>query len=517
MANCRIKMFQLRRLIELRLKGASKRNLARLLGVSRNTVQHYISQLEALFPDLQPLLTWDDAQLDRLLNAPLLPQPKHAELAGAFASYERELARPGVTRLQLWMEYRQQHPQGIRYSQFNTLFRQWQRGQKVVMHLEHKAGEQLFIDFAGDRLYLTDVQSGQKRTVEVFVAILPCSQLTYVQAIHSQQQEDFIDALQACLVFMGGVTQAIVPDNFKGAVTKADRYEPTINQTLQDFASHYQTVIYPARARKPRDKALVENAVKLIYQRIYAPLRDQAFYDLATLNAAMRPLLDAHNRACFQGKEGSRQTRFEQVEKALLSPLPTQAYELKRYCIAKVHANGHAQLQADKHHYSVPYRLVGQPVKFIYSQHTVEIYHQYERVATHQRMTTAGQYTTLRDHLHPHHQWLSQHSPLFFQTQADKIGPFTRQVIDQLLAAHAYAEQAYRSCAGVLSLKKSYGTDRLERACQRALHYQATSYRFVRTILERDMDRLELTDSLAVCLPTVPVLHENIRGAQQYQ
>ncbi len=517
MANCRINMFQLRRLIELRLKGTSKRNLARLLAMSRNTVQHYISQLEALFPDLQPLLTWDDAQLDRLLKAPMPPQPKHAELAQAFATYERELARPGVTRLQLWMEYRQQHPQGIRYSQFNALFRQWQRGQKVVMHLQHKAGEQLFIDFAGDRLYLTDAQNGQKRAVDVFVAILPCSQLTYAQAINSQQQEDFIYALQACLVFLGGVTQAIVPDNFKGAVTKADRYEPTINQTLQDFATHYQTIIYPARARKPRDKALVENAVKLIYQRIYAPLRDQVFYDLTSLNTAMSPLLDAHNRTCFQGKAESRQTRFEQVEKALLSPLPAQAYELKRYCMAKVHANGHAQLQTDKHHYSVPYRFVGQSVKFIYSQHTVEIYHQYERVATHQRMTTAGQYTTLRDHLHPHHQWLSQHSPLFFQTQADLVGPFTRQLIDQLLASHAYAEQAFRSCTGVLSLQKGYGPQRLERASQRALHYQATSYRFVRTILERDMDRLELTDPLPVRLVQVPVQHENIRGAQQYQ
>ena len=165
----------------------------------------------------------------------------------------------------------------------------------------------------------------------------------------------------------------------------------------------------------------------------------------------------------------------------------------------------------------MPYRFVGQPVKFIYSQHTVEIYHQYERVATHQRTATAGQYTTLRDHLHPHHQWLSQYSPAFFQDQADKVGSFTRQFIDQLLASRSYAEQAYRSCAGVLSLKKKYGADRLEMACQRALHYQATSYRFVRTILERDMDRLELADPLAVCLPQVPVLHENIRGAQHYQ
>lgn len=249
-------MYQLKRLIELRVKGTSKRNLAGILAISRNTVQHYLTQLEALFPDLEPLLDWDEAQLDRLLNAPVVSPSKHPILTDLFPTYERELARPGVTRHQLWMEYRQQYPDGLRYSQFNHLFRQWQGQQKVVMHLEHKAGDQLFIDFAGDKLYLTDEQTGQTRAVEFFVAILPCSQLTYAQAVATQQQEDFIQALQATLIYIGGVPQAIVPDNFKGAVTKADRYEPTINQTLQDFASHHQTVIYPARSAKPRDKAL---------------------------------------------------------------------------------------------------------------------------------------------------------------------------------------------------------------------------------------------------------------------
>ena len=516
MANCRIKMFQLRRLIELRLKGYSKRKLARMLAMSRNTVQHYLDQLEACFPDLQPLLAWEEAQLNRLLNAPLQPQPKHPALVDSFAAYERELAKPGVTRHQLWMEYRQQHPQGVRYSQFNTLFRQWQRGQKVVMHLQHKAGDQLFIDFAGDRLALTDPKSGQKRPVEVFVAILPCSQLTFAQAVASQQQEDFIHALQACLVFLGGVTQAIVPDNFKGAVTKADRYEPTINQTLQDFASHFQTVIYPARAAKPRDKALVEGAVRLVYQRVYAPLRDRVFYDLTTLNEAITGLMAIHNQTPLQGKDYSRQTRFEQLEKAHLQPLPGEPYQLKRYCGAKVHPNGHAQLQADKHHYSVPYRLVGESVKFIYTQHSVEIYHGFERVATHQRQATPGHYTTLREHLHPHHQWLTQWSPLFFQEQAAKVGPFTRQLFEQLLGAHTYPESTYRTCAGILSLLKKYGPDRLERACQRALYYQATTYRLVKTILERELDRLDLESASPVPPAATPLHHENLRGAAQY-
>lgn len=517
MANARIKMFLLRRLIELRLQNTSKRNLARILAISRNTVQHYLDQLEALVPDLSQLLTWDDAQLDRLINPPIPLPARHQQLMDLFPTYERELARPGVTRQQLWIEYRQQAPDGLRYSHFNHLFRQWQKAQKGVMHLDHKAGEQLFIDFAGDPLYLTDAKTGQKRPVEVFVAILPCSQLTFVRAIASQQQDDFLDVLQACLVFIGGVTQAIVPDNLKAAVTKADRYEPTINQAFQEFAAHFQTIIYPARARKPRDKALVEGAVRLIYQRVYAPLRDRTFYDLTALNAAIGPLLDGHNTALFQGGQQSRQTRFEQLEKVHLRPLPVGIYERKQYCMARVQVNGHAQLRADKHFYSVPYGLIGQSVKFIYTSQTVEIYHHYERVAVHQRVLTTGQYTTLREHLHPHHQWVSGHSPLFFQEKADQIGPFTRQLIDHLLASCSYPPQAYRSCAGILSLQKGYGSQRLERACQRALAYQATAYRFVKTMLEREMDRLELVDDSA-SQSTLPLLtHENIRGASQYQ
>lgn len=516
MANTRIAMFQIRRLIELRLQGVSKRNMARILAMSRNTVQQYLAQLEAHFPDLATLLDWDEAQLDRLLTAPITPPLRHPELIALFPSYEQELARPGVTRQQLWLEYRQQYPNGVRYSQFNTLLRAWQRSQKVVMHLEHKAAEQLFIDFAGDKLELTDQTSGQKRGVDVFVAILPCSQLTYVQAVNSQRQEDFIEALQNCLSTIGGVPQAIVPDNLKSAVARADRYEPTINQSLQDFASHYQTVIFPARARKPRDKALVENAVRLIYQRVYAPLRNQTFYSLSSLNEAIGRLVDQHNCTPLQAKAYSRRQRFEQVEKDLLASLPTQPYQLRHYAQARVNQNGHVQLVADKHYYSVPYPLIGKVLKLIYSQQTVEVYHHYERVAVHQRQTTPGQYTTLRAHLHPRHQWLSQHSPLFFCEQASQIGSFTHQLVEQLLATHRYAPQAYRSCSGILSLVKKYGNHRLERACQRALHFQAINYRFVRTILERDMDRLEL-DAQPVVIPQPVSTHENIRGAKAYQ
>jgi transposase len=520
MANSRLQMFQLRRLIQLRLQGVSKRNIARSLAIARNTVQHYLTQLEALFPDLEQLRDWDDAQLNRLLNAPLPPTGPHQHLATLFPHVERELARTGVTRHQLWMAYREQHPDGLRYSQFNHRFRQWQGSRKLTMHIDHKAGEQLFVDFAGDKLWLTDEQTGQRQAVEFFVAILPCSQLTFALAVATQQQANFIHALQTCLCWLGGVPKAIVPDNLKAAVIKADRYEPTLNEALQDFATHFQTVVYPARARKPKDKALVEGAVNIFYQRIYAPLRDQTFSSLASLNRAISPLLDTHNTTPMQERQTTRREQFGQLEESQLRPLPAQPYVLRSYCTAKVQPNGHARLQADKHYYSVPYQLVGQTVKFIYCADTVEIYHQFERVALHLRQPAKGHYTTLREHLHPNHQWQTQWSPLFFTEQAGRIGPHTEALTGtpdrtDILRARPYPEQAYRSCAGVLSLAKGYGTDRLERACRRALHYRATSYQLVKSILERELDRLDPEPTPAVTSPTA--MHENVRGASAYQ
>jgi transposase len=316
------------------------------------------------------------------------------------------LSRTGVSRYTLWMEYRKAVPQGLQYSHFCTRFRKWQVTQHTVMHLEHKAGEKLFVDFAGDKLYLTNPETGEVNSVEIFVAVLPCSQLTFALAVASQQKADFILALQKTFDYIGGIPQAIVPDNLKSAVTKAHRYEPEINEMLADFASHYGTCILPARSRKPRDKALVESAVNILYGRIYAPLRNEVFHSLSQLNGAISQLLDAHNRMLLQGKDFSRRSRFEEVEKATLQALPNQHYQLRSFSVGKVHPNCHVMLKEDKHYYSVPYRLVSQEVKLIYSTDTVEIYHNHQRIAFHSRNIAKHHYTTLKEHLPATHQWL---------------------------------------------------------------------------------------------------------------
>ena len=524
MANKRIQMFLIKRIIELRLSNKSKRLIAKILGISRNTLESYLEQLSSHNAEISHFSSWTEAQLAALIKPPTVNiTPFHAELYALFPGYIKELTRVGVSRVTLWTEYNLLYPTGLGYRQFCSRFEHWQNAQKVTMHFEHKAGDKLFVDFAGDKLHLIDIQTGEQITVEFFVAILPCSQLTYAQAVTSQKKEDFILALNNALVYFGGVPQAIVPDNLKSAVTKADKYEPEINETLADFASHYSTCIFPARSRKPKDKALVENAVNILYGRIYAPLRNRIFHNLTELNAAIFPLLEDHNNALQKEKGCTRRGQFVELEQATLMALPTEKYVFKKFSLSKIHPNGHATLKEDKHFYSVPYRLVGKQVKLIYTDSTVEIYHNHQRVACHERLIAKARYTTFKDHLHPDHQWFKNWSPIFFEEQADKIGVNTRLAIDQILRKTAYPEQSYRSCVGVLSFAKRYSCERLENACERALHYNHISATLIRSILDRELDRIDLhneqitsMNSAGELRPIIPI-HGNIRGSEAFQ
>lgn len=378
------------------------------------------------------------------------------------------------------------------------------------MHLEHKAGEKLFVDFAGKKLSLLSQRIRQE--VEVFVAVLPCSGLCYVEAVLSQQLPDFLFVLGNSLTFFGGVPQAIVPDNLKSAVTKVDRYEPMINESLQAFASHYGTVIVPARSRRPTDKALVERTIGTLYSRLYVPLSTTNFDSLAGLNAAIHPLVDAHNRALMQGRHYSRQQRFSDLEKAALIPLPQRPYCYKHYREARVNRNSHVLLLEDKHHYSVPYRYVGQRVKLVSDAQTVEIYVQYERIALHPRNRLPHGYSTKKEHLPISHQYLMNWSVEYFQQEAQKIGIHTLTVMNHLLEQSSYHGQAYKSCAGVLSLARKYSTERLERACERALVLAAVSYKHIQSILDKNLD----TVAEEPILSPLNLVHENIRGAPAY-
>ena len=370
----------------------------------------------------------------------------------------------------------------------------------------------MYIDFAGKKLQIVDEISGEIKQVEVFVSVLGCSQLTYVEAVMSQQKEDFIQCVENALWYYQGVPQVIVPDNLRSAVKKSNLYEPLLNETFEHFALHYQTNILPARVRKPKDKSLVEGAVKISYQRIYRPLREQEYHDLNELNHAIRELLEQYNKVPFKGKEYSRMDIYKDLEKKYLIPLPNKKYEIQRYAIGTVHKNCHVYLSADKHYYSVPFKFISKKIKIKYTSQKVWIYHKYEQIALHDRNKIRYGYTTLKDHLPASHQFVTDWNPERFIQWAESIGPSTSLMIQHILKRKQYPEQNYRSCLGILHLEKKAGKQRLENACSRALNYQIYNYNIVKKILERGLDHIE-ENQLDLNLPE----HNNIRGNKYYQ
>jgi transposase len=516
MANHIISMGKIRQIIRLHAQGASKLHIAVSTGTSRNTLKKYLKEFSACGLTCEELLTLSDQELKDLFTCkeekPL--DDKIVKLFSLFPSIDKELKRKGVTRQLLWQEYRKKYPDGLGLSQFKHYYSLWKDQTNPVMRIEHKAGDKMYVDFAGQKLQVIDRESGEVRQVEVFVAVLGASQLTYIEAVESQQKEDFIGACESALHYFGGVPLAIVPDNLKSAVIKSNKYEPDLNETFLDFAEHYSTTILAARAFRPRDKALVENAVRIAYTRIYARLRSQNHFSLDALNEAIHLALEEHNNALLSGRNYSRRQQFEEVEHAALIPLPPLRYELKKQCYVTVMKNGHVSLSADKHYYSVPYRFIGKKVKLMYSASIVEVYYHYERIARHQRMRSPYNYTTNKAHLASAHRFVSDWTPEKFISWGEDIGEEVKLYILKVLERKQHPEQSYKSCIGILSFAKKVGKERLVKACRRALGYGIYNYKTIQSILEKGMDIYSGPEEYEQL--TMP-LHDNIRGEGYYK
>lgn len=515
MAGQRLDIMELLQLIQLKKKGMSNRQVASALGISRNTVNSYVKAFEQHqldFPELEKLTAAELAEL--FPQADYKDTERYGQLTEHFPYFKKELLKPGCTLQKLWQEYLEKHPEGYRYTQFVTYYNQWGKPVKASGILHHKAGEKLFVDFAGKKLSYVDRDTGEVHQAEVFVALLPCSQYTYVQAVASQKREDFIACMNGALQWLGGVPRAIVSDNLRSAVSKGHKYAPLINKTLKSFALHHRCVIDPARPYHPRDKALVEGAVKLVYQRIYYPLSKHTFFSLQQLNAAIRQQLVTYNDYCFQTSKTSRKQRFLETEQAYLDALPGGPYLLRYYKRAKVQKVSHVFLSEGKNYYSVPHRYIGQYVEVQYTADMVEIFFNAERIASHKRSLKPGCYSTAKEHMPSSHQAYSDWNPEYFEKRAGKVGDFTTRYISRLISQYSYPEVAYKQAQGILSLLKCYAAERLEKACKRAWGYRYSSYRTIERILSNNLDQQE--DASDTPKETIP-LHENIRGAEYYQ
>ncbi len=510
-------MSNIRHILRLYTQNQTQSEIVLQTGIRRKKLKGILDEFKKSGLSFNEINELNDTDLDDLFNK--VNETEISEkikiLTGLFPQIDKELKKKGVTRNLLWEEYKKQYPDGVGISTFNTYFQLWKTMSIPSMRKEHKAGDKLYIDFAGEKLTIIDKPTNTEKKVEVFVAVLGSSQLTYVEAVMSQKKEDFIPACENALHFYGGVPAAIVPDNLKSAVTKSHRYEPTINETFSDFAEHYNTTILPTRAYKPKDKALVEGAIRIIYTRIYAKLRNELFYCLHDLNKAIEIAAEEHNNQVLTGKDCSRRQQFENIERTTLLPLPMLRYEFKKKIITTVAKHGHICLSQDKHYYSVPFQYIGKKVKVMYTRYNVEIFFEYDRIALHMRLRqNPYEYTTDKEHLHPNHQFVLNTGPERFLAQAEEIHKDVKRYILKIIESNnGHQEHTNKVCQGVLSFAKKVGHDRLIRACQRALDYGIYNYRTIKKILRNGLDKDEEEKEEKINMPE----HDNIRGSDYYK
>lgn len=511
----RTKVEKVREILRLCLElKYSLRDASIALGVSKTTVGEYLAEFKRTGLKYQDITMMNDTELiDLFEKNNKSSNPMYEDLSQDFEYMEKELKRTGVTLYLLWDEYRQRLPDGFSYSRFCHHYRMWERRQDPDMHMEHKSGDITYMDFTGKKMQIVDPETGEIEEVESFVAILGASQLTYVEFIRTQSLEDWIWVNENAIWYFGGATKGLTPDNLKSAVTKACNYEPLVNDTYNDFARHYGTVVLPARPAKPKDKSLVENAVNLVYQRIFAPLRNMTFHSLRELNEAAWELLEKHNNTPFQKRATTRRQLYNEIEKSGLLPLPINRYELKRFQISKVEFNHHIYLKEDKHYYSVPYHYTGVKVKTIYTSRMVEIFKDNVRIAIHQRDRKAYWYTTIKEHMPQDHQLVDGWNPHRLVCWAEKKGGSVKQFIQLMLDQREHPQQAFKSCLGVLNLGNKYDDQAMRAVCKKAIEINSISHRFIANSLKNKTYNIEEPDSVDIKLP----FHKNIRGRENFK
>lgn len=487
MAKKRIDMRKVRKLLRLHYEQGvdSVRQLSQLCGIGKTTASEYLQAYKRSGLTYSQVTELSDSALQTALKgSEKAENAKYEDLYQRFPHFDQELKKHKMSIKVLWEEYKHGHPDPYEYSQFCTHYYKWRQSSKISMHIDHKAGDKLFVDFAGQKLSYVSSTTGEVVTCEVFVAVLGASQKAYIEAIPTQQKHDFISVNESALHFFGGVPRAIVPDCLKSAVTKANKYESEINETFNDFASHYNTAILPARALHPKDKSLVESFVRQAYDHIYAPLRNQTFFSLEELNAALWEQLDNYNAKHFQNRDYSRQMLFEEVERSALRPLVKERYEIRTFNTLTVNFNYHIYLKEDLHYYSVPYQLVKKKLLVVFSSRTLEVYYNNKRVAFHKRSAVKYHYTTNPDHLPPNHKFVAEWSPQRFISWARKFGPELEELTIRILNSRPHPEQAYKTCMGIMSLAKKHETTVFLKTCKKALLLNQTNYKFLKNTLE---------------------------------
>ena len=518
MSNKPKEMFTIRQILRLYAAGHGAKFINQATGVARNTVKKYLYRYIIAKKSMAQLEAMSDAEMSQLFlikDRIETVNTRLSDLEPLLPELATMLKKRGVTKTMVYEKYKVLCPDGYKSSTFLERLNHFMKVGKPSMKIIHKAGDKMFVDFTGEKLQIVDKITGEVTMLEVFVAILGCSQLTFVMAVLSQCKEDFIRGCECALHFFGGVPLAIVPDNLKSAVTKASKYEAQLNETFAAFAEHYHTFGFPTRTYKPKDKALVENAVKISYTTIFSKIDQTVYHSLADINVAILFHLDHHNNTLLTGEDYTRMQQFIAVEKQALQPLNPYLFEPTTAQYATVNKYGHVMLSADKRYYSVPYTLIGRRLKIKYTSEKVEVYDDVHVVASHDRYFGKElKYITTANHMASQHKYLADWNPQQFMATASSISVVVAQYVAKILAREVYPEQSYKSCAGVLSFAKRVGHTRLINACKRADTFGVYNYGIIEQILRSKADAIPFEDE--ILNPDMPT-HENIRGQDYYE
>lgn len=505
-----------REILRLHSQGISQRSIAASCSCSRNTVARTIEEAERhnLSVSLPKELT------DEILGKLFYPKETQPDASRRMPDYEyihRELAKNGVTLSLLWTEYcescRAAGNVPFMYTQFCFYYSEFVKRTKGTMHIERKPGEIMEVDWAGDTAKVSDGTTGKDYDAYIFVAVLPYSHYAYVEAFLTQNEEAWITAHVNAYKYFGGVTKILVCDNLKTGVDRVAKGEVTINRIYQELSEHYGTAVLPARVRKPRDKGSVESTVGNTSTWIIAALRNQVFFSLSELNAAISVKLEEFNNKPFQKKQGSRSDEFHENEKHYLLSLPGTPYELASWKTATVMFNCH--IAVDKQNYSVPYEYIKQKVDVRITERTIEVFDGSNRVCSHPRLHgRPNQYSTVSEHLPENQKQYMEWTPARFVEWAKRVGNGTEIVVANMLSDRQIPQQAYKACMALLKLGDKYSTQGLEAACCKALSYTSNpSFKNIQTILANGQDKLPEEDA-----PN-PVRYEKYsftRGADYY-
>ena len=506
-----LSMRQLRHLLRLHHGGVSAREMGRLLGVARSTIQDNLKRAAAagLAWPLADDVT-DEVLEQRLFGGAGAPTGQRRRVEPDWAALARELKRPGVTMMILWEEYREINQDAYGYSRFCDLLRGFERRLSPVMRQHHVAGEKAFVDYSGKRIAIVDPETGEIHEAEIFVGVLGASNLTYAEATWTQQLPDWTGAHVRMFRFFNGAPKLLVPDNLKSGVNKASFYDPEINRTYGAMAAHYSVGILPARPHKPRDKAKVEAGVRFAQSYILGRLRAQTFFSLAECNEAIKLVMQRMNERAMRHLGVSRRELFEKIEREALNGLPTEDWEFAEWRRARVNLDYH--IDVHDFLYSVPHTLIRAEVEVRVTERIVEIFHRGQRVGVHERRYMGRKHGTDPDHMPSTHRFYAEWTPDRFRRWAGKIGPNTEALISAVLASRKHPEQGFRTCLGVLRSYRGLDASRVEAVSARALELGVLNCKGVASLLARKPDSVAAKDSP----PATLFEHANLRGPRYY-